>query len=255
MYLLYLDESGNEDDAADRHFVLAGAAVFERQTWFLSQELDALQTKYFPGTQPLEFHASQIRSGTGFWRNLDRPARRALLRDMALAIGRSAGVALFAGAIEKSAALFGEEAVARATEEVCRRFDVFLMRKYHEEGDRQRGLLIFSEGRFDKRAKIWVREFRELGTRWGAIRNLSDIPYFASTRETRLLQVADFVAYAVYQLYERRDPELIAPILQRFHQRNGVIHGLAHHRAEVRTSCECPPCSSRKNPGSVGSWM
>jgi hypothetical protein len=30
VHLLYLDESGNPDDAADGHFVLAGVSVFER---------------------------------------------------------------------------------------------------------------------------------------------------------------------------------------------------------------------------------
>ena len=43
MYLLYLDESGNEKGAEDRHFVLAGVAAFERQTYFLEQALDQIQ--------------------------------------------------------------------------------------------------------------------------------------------------------------------------------------------------------------------
>ena len=66
MYLLYLDESGNENDPADKHFVLAGAAVFERNTFFLSRALDELQTKHFPGLQPIPFHVSEIRSGRNF---------------------------------------------------------------------------------------------------------------------------------------------------------------------------------------------
>jgi hypothetical protein len=63
--------------------------------------------------------------------------------------------------------------------------------------------LYFAEGRFDKRAKVWVDQFRQLGTRWGVLRNLADIPYFASVKETRLLQVADFVSHSVFMLYER----------------------------------------------------
>ena len=34
VYLLYLDESGNESDPSDKFFVLGGAAVFERVTYF-----------------------------------------------------------------------------------------------------------------------------------------------------------------------------------------------------------------------------
>jgi len=82
MYLLYLDESGNEDDPADKHFVLGGAAVFERQTFFLSRDLDALQTRHFPGIPPIEFHASAIRAGRGFWRDIDRAKREEVLQDI-----------------------------------------------------------------------------------------------------------------------------------------------------------------------------
>ena len=52
MYLLYLDESGNESDPTDKFFVLAGAAVFERVTFFLSQSLEAVQT--YNGPQNLD---------------------------------------------------------------------------------------------------------------------------------------------------------------------------------------------------------
>lgn len=63
MYILYLDESGNPDDPSDRHFVLGGAAVFERVAHFLTRSLDEVQTKYFPGLEPIDFHAAEIRSG------------------------------------------------------------------------------------------------------------------------------------------------------------------------------------------------
>ena len=257
VYLLYLDESGNEDDPASKYFVLGGAAVFERTTYYLAQALEEVQARHFPGLQPVEFHASPIRSGKDFWRNVDVERKEAVLREICEAIGRSndPGVVLFAAAVEKSDRLWGEKAVERATEEICGRFDLFLMRLYHEEKTPHRGLLIFSEGRFTKRAKVWVRGFRELGTRWGVLRNLSDIPYFASSKDTRLLQVADFVAHAVYLLYERRDASLIKPFLHRFDQKDGKLHGLVHYRAVTSASCECPACSSRAKPSTFGSWI
>ncbi len=69
MYLLYLDESGNENDPADRHFILAGAAVFERVTYFVTQTAARIQSKYFPDAPPIPFHATEIRAGKGFWRS------------------------------------------------------------------------------------------------------------------------------------------------------------------------------------------
>lgn len=40
MHLLYLDESGNPDDPADKHFILAGLSAFEKNTHFLSTEAE-----------------------------------------------------------------------------------------------------------------------------------------------------------------------------------------------------------------------
>jgi hypothetical protein len=175
MYLLYLDESGNEDDPNDKHFVLAGAALFERQTFFLSQELDQLQTRYFPGIQPVAFHATDIRTGKGFWRNVGENVRSNLLIDVAKVISSAnhPGMVLFASVIEKSDQLYGEKAVEYATEQICKRFDTFLVRLYKDDNNPQRGLIIFSEGRFDKRAKVWVKGFKNLGTQWGTITNLN----------------------------------------------------------------------------------
>jgi len=257
MYLLYLDESGNEAEPADRHFVLGGAAVFERTTYYISKEIEELQAKYFPGSPPVEFHASQIRAGKGFWRNVEQGTRQSLLQDIGVVIqnANDPGLVLFAVVIEKTDQLWGERAVEHATAEVCRRFDLFLMRQYQEESERQRGLLIFSQSRYDQRTKLWVRNFRELGTRWGILRNLSDVPYFANSRETRLLQIADFVAHAVFMLYERRDPTLIRSLLSRFDQKNGILHGLVHHQARpASVGCECPCCSSRRKPSNFGTW-
>jgi hypothetical protein len=257
MYLLYLDESGNESDPTDRYFVLAGAALFERVTFFLSRELESVQTKHFPGLPPIEFHASAIRAGKGFWRNVPEGKRSEILGDIADAIAKAndPGMILFAAAVEKSASLYGEDAVAHATEQILSRFDRFLSRR-NEQDDPQRGLLVFAEGKFDKRAKMWVRDFRQLGTRWGLLRNLSDIPYFASVKETRLLQVADFVAHSVFLLYERRDPTFIAKFIHRFDQRDGTIHGLRHFRSGAAVGqCECPACHNWNHPGRYGPWL
>lgn len=257
MFLLYLDESGNEADPKDRFFVLAGLSLFERQTYFLTQAVEDVQNKHFPGHQPIMFHASEIRSGRGFWRKVPRSTRKAVLQDLCSAIASvpNKGRALYAAAVEKSDRLWGEQAVEKATEELCRRFDIFLQRKYHDDEDPQRGLLVFSEGRFDARAKVWVRDFHRRGTTWGAIRNLADIPYFASTKESRLLQLADLIAHAVWLLYEKRNDELVGPLLEYFDQDlEGRLHGLAHVGSRT-SSCDCPACVSRQYPGSWGSWI
>lgn len=255
MYILYLDESGSPDDPTDRFFVLGGAAIFERQTYYIAQDLDRIQTQHFAGQPPVEFHASKIRSGDGFWRRVAQDTRTTVLGQLQESILRppEPGLVLFAAAVEKNRELFDEEAVKRATELICRAFDIFLMRRYNEANDPQRGLIVFAEGRFHQRSRVWVKGFRELGTKWGVLVNLSDIPYFASTKETRLLQLADYVAHATFLLYERRNPELIRGIIERFDKKDGVLHGLVHEPRPV--GCTCPNCHSRRIPGNNGPWL
>lgn len=236
--------------------MLGGAVIFERVTYFVSQELDRIQTQHFPGSPPVEFHAAKIRRGEGFWRRVSEPNRDAVLAGLNQVIQNAVhpGLVLFAAVIEKNREPYDEEAVKAATDQICKRFDTFLARGFHEHNDPQRGLIVFAEGRFHQRGRIWVKGFRELGTRWGGLNNLSDIPYFASTRETRPLQIADFVAHATFLLYERRNPSLIRRILERFDQTGGVLHGLVHVPGQ-RFTCECPACYSRRNPGLLGPWV
>jgi len=47
--------------ACNRQGLLAGAAVFERATHYLSQHLDAVKERHSPGAPPIEFHASSSR--------------------------------------------------------------------------------------------------------------------------------------------------------------------------------------------------
>lgn len=257
MYLLYLDESGNENDPNDRYFVLAGLALFERQTYFLAQAFEQVQERYFPNHQPIPFHATEIRNGRALWRKVADDVRQRVLNDLVQAIvsAPATGRLLFAAAVEKSRDLWGEAAVEKATEQLCSRFDIFLQRCFHERNDAQRGLIIFSEGRFDARAKIWVRGFHQRGTTWGAINNLADIPYFASMRESRLLQAADIISHAVWLLYERRDPNLIRDLIPCFDATDGVVHGLVHVRSNAIGPCDCPACYSRRHRGAFGPWL
>ncbi len=255
MYLFYLDESGNEKDPADRYFVLGGLAIFERQTYFVTNKLEAVQERHFPKHQPIPFHASDIRAGKRFWRAVPEAKRDRVLSDVISAITGFAAVRLFAAAIEKDDVLWGDAAVEKATEEVCHRFDGLLKREYQQRKKRERGLLIFSTGRFDDRAKVWVSEFRQRGTASGSINNLADIPYFASMQESRLLQAADFVAHAVWLLYEKRDPSLLRAMMPQFERPSGIMDGLVHVGPSSGSGCDCPACYGRRVRGSFGPWV
>jgi hypothetical protein len=256
VYILYLDESGNPGDPADRHFVLAGVAVFERSVHYIAESIDRIQANHFPGSPPIEFHANAIRSGRGFWRDVEKEKRERVLSDIGTAVQRSnePGLVLFAAVVQKDYELHGENAIRKALEEICNRFNIFLKVREKEHNDNQRGLLVFAESTYQQRAKVWVNDFKRLGTQWGTLNRVCDIPYFASTRETRLLQIADYVSHAAFLLHERSDPSLIRPIIHRFDHKGGIFHGLVHV-GRGKTGCECPACASRRSPGSSGAWM
>jgi len=45
---------------------------------------------------------------------------------------------------------------------------------------------------------------QEIGSRWRLLHNVTDIPHFASAKETRLLQYADFCANPIYGRYNSK---------------------------------------------------
>jgi hypothetical protein len=252
VHLLYLDESGNPNDPADRHFILAGVCVFERVTYFVSEDMERLQSALFPDTEPLEFHANEIRAGKGFWRSRQPDERQAALdglRDVILKAHKP-GLRLFAAVVQKRADCYGDEAVKRATEIMCQSFDHHLKQCYQVKKDPQRGLLVVAQSRFDDRSKLWVRDFRKLGTQWGTIDNLADTPLFASTKDSRLLQLADYVSHAAYRMYERGDTSWLDPVLGRFYKTGNVLAGFVHDTPDAAT-CGCPACLSRRSPSAM----
>lgn len=173
-----------------------------------------------------------MRKGKDFWRKIPQDKRDQMILDIGnlLATSDSRGVVLFGVAIEKSSRCYGELAVQLAVEEVCGRFNLFLARR-HKENDTQRGLVVFAEGRFDQRAKTWVRTFRRSGTRIGSIRNFAeDLPYSASANDSRMLQLADYVAHAIYLKYEQDDDSLLKPIRNKFDHDETRSYGLVVKR-------------------------
>lgn len=132
-----------------------------------------------------------------------------------------------------------------AFEDLCSRFDLYL-RRLRGEGDRQRGLLILDQSAQETTLQRMAREFRTLGTQWGVIRNLADTPLFVNSAVSRVVQLADHVAYAVFRRYNAADAQYFDIIASKFDSADGVIHGLVHKQA-VDPNCMCIACMSRRS--------
>ena len=76
MHLLYMDESGSVHDPKQNFFVLAGISIFERQGFWLSQELDNIAARFNPADPAsVELHGNPMMSGKGMWRNYPKEVR------------------------------------------------------------------------------------------------------------------------------------------------------------------------------------
>lgn len=232
MYLLYLDESGSVADADQRHFVLAGLSVFERSTHWIEQELNQIALRFAPDPNcpyDVELHASPMRNGRSGWRSHSVPSRLQAIRDGLEVVRRHhpRDVRLFAAALNKQN-FSGQDIAHEAFTQVCSRFDLFLMRLYQGKGDKQRGMIIFDKSNTEARIQALARDFKYSGHQYGMIRNYAEVPAFLDSKASRLIQLADLVAFAVFRHYEHNDSQFFEIIEKCFDSDGGVVHGLYH---------------------------
>ena len=248
MHLLYLDDAGSTANPADKHFVLAGIALFERQAHWLQAAMDDLASSLAESLgssvpEHLEFHGNSIRKGNGWWRKLGPAERRAVIVDTLQTAQTLHGQWELFGVVVDKQALSPRDPIEYAFEQICSRFDYFLARHYRK-GDNQRGLIILDKSSQETRLQSLATEFRTLGHSWGVARNLAEVPFFVDSRATRCIQYADLVAYAMWRKYEWDDSEFFDAISGRFDSEGGIMHGL-HHFRNLDHPCDCPGCVSR----------
>jgi hypothetical protein len=240
MYLLYLDESGDPNGwNIQNNFVLGGVAVHEGQIYGLSRQLDNIQSSFFPGISfPIVFHATDIAVGKDRFRSLSKGERDKLLDAIYQIIAGAwfPNLIAFATDIDISCARSADQVIHDAFQDVCVRFNTFLMRQYkHRHPDK--GLLLIDRAHQEGYRQL-IADFRRSGTQFGYVGNIVDIPYFASRHDTRMLQLADFCAHAVFRRYEKKDTKYFDEILPRFDRRSKRLppDGLKHI---TRNACSC----------------
>ena len=249
MYIIYLDESGNPNgwNSDQEHFALAGVAVHEGQIRHLSDSLDEVQSRFFSDISvPIKFHATEINSGKGRFHRLTKLERQNFMNDVydVLADIDYPRVILFATAIHISEVKSPDQAIRDTFEDVVQRVNTFLVRM-NRTGNPQKGLLIIDKATStESKYRTLISEFKESGTRYGHLGNIVDIPYFSQSEDTRLLQLADFCAYAVFRNYERGDDQFLNKIIHRFDRRSRDFQGVDGLKHITARQCDCLACSS-----------
>ncbi|MDY7225783.1 DUF3800 domain-containing protein [Hyalangium rubrum] len=245
MILLYIDESGSLDNPAD-HFAVGGMAVHESDVEAMRLEVERIVQKHLdPHLQKVELHAQPMRSGKGEWRSIPKEVRTKLLESLSQLLGTfkppsGHRYGLFS-VIKAPAAVAHADPLERTFEELLLRFHEMLVRP---KGPEEFGIVVADKAKYESILQPVVRRWRESGTRFAPLTKLVEVPLFVDSRATRLIQLADFVAHAVYRKYQAADGTYLEPMLPRFDATGGKMHGLVHLTKDHLT-CTCLPCQSR----------
>lgn len=228
MHLLYLDDSGSPCDRQQKFFVMAGFSIFERQTHWLESQLNPIAAR-FNSTSPdsVELHGSPMRSGSDGWKQFSPSDRVQAVTDaLHLLSDKQTKIRVYAAVIEKSLLPNNTDIVPHAFEAIASRFDNYLAACYNRKKDPQRGIVIFDNATFEQSVQSLTKLFKHQGHATGRLRNFAEVPLFLDSRASRLIQMADLIAYWIFRRYESLDEQgynLISPYI---HSYSGIKHGL-----------------------------
>ena len=270
MYLLFADESGTH--AGSHAFVVGGIAVHEHDAQNLQRSLSSVVDPYAAtarlSPEDLELHAAEMRNATppshrnkakhvSPWALLPRQDRLKCLDAAYRTIADfkptdpELPLVLFGVVLDFHfhSAWSSVERERFAYEVILNKFDVMLKRLRQSGSNSNRGLVIHDRRVVAERdIQEWTREWQKAAGTIGQLRNMADVPLFADSRASRLIQAADLVSYALYRHYDpgRKNRDYVDGLWQSFDEANGAMHGCVHYTPSFGAgSCPCKPCQSR----------
>ncbi len=179
------------------------------------------------------------------FKDLSLSVRHKLLDEIYQLIGgiKFPNLIAFATAIHISSVESSAKVLPVVLEDLSNRFNTFLIRQFKVNRP-SKGLLIIDQAHESRYREI-LSDFQRSGTQHGYLGNIVDIPYFAGRKDTRMLQLADFCAYAVFRYYEYNDDNYLNQILPRFDRRepSHPPDGLKHF---TKKPCSCKACDWRQ---------
>ncbi len=233
MYLLYADESGSIDDPNGDFFVLAGISIFERQTHWLDPKIETVAQRFNArfASGKCEFHGSPMHSGRDGWKTAATPAERAqAVADILHLLSHSQSqIRIFASVIEKRLFADKSKIIPTAFQDIAFSFDTSLRNIYYKHNNAQRGLVLFDKSTSERMIQELSYSYKHLGSSDDKLRNFAEVPVFVDSQATRLIQMADLIAYWLYRYYQSNDNRGFN-IIQPHIWRNGAeILGLHEH--------------------------
>jgi len=133
---------------------------------------------------------------------------------------------VFASVIEKST-MAHDQILERSFEAVAHQFDQYLADMWTRRRDPQRGLVVCDKASYEQKLQALSSLFKHQGHALGRLRNFAEVPLFLDSKASRLIQMADLIAYWIFRYYQSKDDRgfrLIEPsILRRTRQRIGLV--------------------------------
>lgn len=214
MYLLYADDSGDLKNPGVNYFVVAGLAVHEAAIRPLAAEVNNTINDFVSKRlgKKLEIHGNPMRTGFGSWGGVSGAKRRALVKKLLRHCccewaheESESGPHPFIVAIDRGRSLSPTEA---AYGELLHLFDAYL-RSGRRKGYLHNGILVADRGRYERALEAWVQiaraRFRFPRQDWRRLYSLAETPFFVDSKSTRLVQLADLLAYSFYRGFSAND--------------------------------------------------
>lgn len=249
MHILYLDDSGSPPNKKEEYFVLGGIAVPEQRIRWLTHQLNQLAAEIEPtAPQTVEFHAADIFGGRkGVWAGLTDKRQRVALIERVLLLLRTANaypdIVAFACAVHKPS-FPNHDPVELAYEEIADRFNKYLERISPSPG-KELGLIVLDKSTHEASLQHLARKIRAEGSRWGGyMKAICEVPMFVDSHSSRIIQLADHIAYAVFRYYDQNDRTYFKCFSERFDRDGPRNYGLVHKQT-VNSYCECPYCLTK----------
>ncbi len=92
--------------------------------------------------------------------------------------------------------------------------------------DTQRGLMLLDKSSTETRIQTLAREFKYEGHSWGHTKNYAEVPVFLDSKASRLIQLADLVAFALFRFHEHGDAQFYDVIRHCFDADGPIENGL-----------------------------
>lgn len=213
LYLLYADESGDLSGPDSKVFVVGGIAVHEDAVRPLAGEINRTINRYVGRSAGvrLEVHGSPMRGGRGLWKPISPGRRHGLAHALLGHVNRwqhkgsGSEIQPFAVVIDRD---HSQSPTETSYGELLFMFDLFL-RDGRREGDPHNGILIADRSRYERTLEAWVEVARARRSRPEndprRLYALAETPFFVDSKSTRLMQIADLVAYSLYRGYNADD--------------------------------------------------